>query len=1153
MKSHQPTSRTEVFIDSSIEYLFFRPPWRLICTACFFVFFLMIHDSNQTAFAQTQWKGRYVETALLDQVNPQIATPSKTDYTVIVWEDRRNGTSDIYAQMIENNTGLAMWEPIDGVPVCTAVGAQINPRAAYDSLGGVIIVWEDYRDRHDAQISDTTVMDIFAHRIILSNGQLDANWSSNPDGVPVCVRTGQRARGPRIVGTTDGAYITWTDFRNSSGEPLYQNRDVYVQYLLSATGTYPGGYNWASNGIAVTANDDNQQNPDITLDYSVDTQLDRYGVFIAYEDNQTGGVFYINAVRILADGTSPWSPVCLDCNGPEQLHPCIAPLGVSGRPFRGAVVAWEAWPNTMGNLSDVFARNIKLDGQLDWSNVVCDAAGEQIRPRIAVTSNPSQNSATVVIVFEDTRDLATSGVDVYCNALNGVTGDPSWTTSAAGLLCNEVGDQLTPEIDFLDDFVVAWEDWRTGDADIYGNLLYVQDPTQYRWPGTGQAISLGKHGQLKPKVSGEVIVWQDGRRQPITAWQNDQRADSNIYAQKLGDECDLPTEMNWHEVFVKWSWGSDIREHRFVVDHLGSMYAVWIENRPQDGGQDAVYVQKLDRDGVPKWYNGGVMLSGAQVNCSLPDVCIDSSDGCYVTWNENGTVVQLAHVDYSGVVTAMTQDLPGGDGPRIVEDDAGGVILAYNDNTSANPGIQLRHYDGGLTSLNASRGGLGFGPWYGVKLSKDRVGGAWFVWHDGVDYIGSAYNGAAVLLPMKISATVPIFVASTGEFDIDTDYIPVFQANWHNVRQYDCVVTAIVNFGGADEVIVARLFESTNLGSRAYFSGGKLVSANPFRTTPSGTAHVSSHPAISADSLAIAAADPDDPSSGGAIIAWADEYTVPGTADRRFAVLTERVKWSVSGLNAFTGSVHFVQTNPPQVEPLLDYSLDVAPTPDIATVFNSEGTDARFGIVSWTSDRYSGCTGPYAVRVQQVDYTIPNDPPTSQPKFWGTNGQDIGPIVGSIAQSGALLKSPWPGSNISSPKSIPALWMDTRSGSFCLLATRVYDEGFTRMWNKDAPEVQATMDQQPYSLLPAYPHPLSLSHHTALTLTFRAASEGRVRVSLFDVLGRSISAPMSYQARAGENNVVLELGRIPMLTPGLYLYTIEGAGSAVTRPLVVVR
>jgi hypothetical protein len=1129
---------------------------------------LMVTIALHTVIAQIEYTARYVGTAYGHQVNLSIARPSHADYTVIVWEDYRDGASDIYAQKIEHATGLAMWEPIDGVPVCTFIGAQRNPRAAYDSLGGVIVVWEDFRDRHDSAVNDTTVMDIFAHRLLLDNGHLDTNWSANPDGVPVCVRTGQQARGPVIAGTTDGAYIAWTDYRNSTGWPNYRNTDVYVQYLLSATGTYPSGYSWVANGIDVTDPDPcggdpicDQINPDITLDYSVNTQRERYGVFVVYEDIRLDA-WRIFSSHIGADGVQLHSDLALAPvqNVSRQRNPRIAPLGVIGKPYLGAAVTWEDNRDAQSSRQDIYSQRVTIDNARGWSLLgepVCIAARDQRRPRIAALSNPVQSFSKVLIVWEDLRDEATSGVDVYCNALDGSTGARTWNEATAGLLCDEPHHQLNPAVDIIEDFVVAWEDWRGGvTSDIYGNLLNAGDPTQYRWPGTGQAITLGKHGQSLPQVSGDVIAWQDGRRQPLTYWQADQRADTNIYAQRLGGECDLPTEMNWQQVFVQWNASPEALGYRFVVDTLGSTYAVWIENRPQDGGLYAVYVLKLDRDGVPKWHNNGVKVSNTQSVCERPDICIDGEEGCYVAWMENGSDIMLAHVDYLGDVTAVTQDAPGGDGPRLVEDDAGGAILAYND---TNAGIRLRHYDAALNLLDdVMQSGLGI-AFYDVKLSKDRGGGAWFVWHDGTDYYGSAYNGAGeTLIPARLNQAwggiIP-WSSITGEFDIDTDYIPVFMDPWHIGKPYDCLVTAIVDVvGAADDIITARLFESPP--GFAKFSGGLNISLNPTsRTTPAGSNHQSSQPAISADSTFHE--DTGTQLGGGAIYAWVNTYTHPVTNERTNCVLTERIFWREDGAG-YAGVRHFGTNQEVILDDGLEFSPTPDPLPDIATVFSAgEAFDPdapeRYGMVAWTSDRYSGCTGPYAVRVQQVDYTIPNAPPGSQPKFWGIYGNDIAPLVGSVAQGPALLRSPWPGSVFSAPNSIPALWLDTRSGSPCLVSTRVYDESFMRTWNKDARVIATLDDILPTFPLTAYPHPVSISGHGAVTLAYHASESGLVRVSLFDALGRSVLPAGLHNAVKGENHLTLQLGGRSMLSPGVYLLMIEGAAAAVTRPLLFVR
>ncbi len=119
-----------------------RAPFRSTGLLALFIMILCFGIAQ----GQTEWKDNYASLAINDQTNPSIARPSNTGFTIVVWEDSRDSgeiRTDIYAQKIDNVNGLPMWLPVDGVPVCTAAYNQRNPRAAYDSLGHVLVVWED--------------------------------------------------------------------------------------------------------------------------------------------------------------------------------------------------------------------------------------------------------------------------------------------------------------------------------------------------------------------------------------------------------------------------------------------------------------------------------------------------------------------------------------------------------------------------------------------------------------------------------------------------------------------------------------------------------------------------------------------------------------------------------------------------------------------------------------------------------------------------------------------------------------------------------------------------------------------------------------------------------------------------------------------------
>ena len=143
--------------------------------------------STVPLLSQVEWKDGYVTLATQEQINPAVAEPAQSTYTIIVWEDTRNGNKDIYAQKIDNATRVSLWEP-DGIQICTAPNDQRNPRAAYDSVGGVIIVWEDCRDDITNNVSD-----IYAIRLDPSTGQITPGaWQ--PDGNRVCANAGNRSR-----------------------------------------------------------------------------------------------------------------------------------------------------------------------------------------------------------------------------------------------------------------------------------------------------------------------------------------------------------------------------------------------------------------------------------------------------------------------------------------------------------------------------------------------------------------------------------------------------------------------------------------------------------------------------------------------------------------------------------------------------------------------------------------------------------------------------------------------------------------------------------------------------------------------------------------------------------------------------------------------
>lgn len=151
--------------------------------------------------------GVAVCTADYAQIEPQIA-PSGSGGAIITWEDGRN-EDDIYAQRVGSN-GNALWIA-NGIPVCTAGFGQNYTQIVSDGARGAIIVWQDYRSNSET--------DIYAQRVDSTGA---ASWTSN--GVSICTTSGYQYYPQIISDGVGGAIITWEDYRGGSGSDIYVQR-----------------------------------------------------------------------------------------------------------------------------------------------------------------------------------------------------------------------------------------------------------------------------------------------------------------------------------------------------------------------------------------------------------------------------------------------------------------------------------------------------------------------------------------------------------------------------------------------------------------------------------------------------------------------------------------------------------------------------------------------------------------------------------------------------------------------------------------------------------------------------------------------------------------------------------------------------------------
>lgn len=424
---------------------------------------------------------------------------------IVAWIDYRNQSTngtDIYAQRI-NGLGQLLWT-LDGAPVCTASGNQLNVAITTDGAHGAILAWEDDR----SAINDA---DIYAVRLD-STGTVRPKWTMN--GTTVCNVTGFQGLPTLASDGSGGAIIAWQDLRSDT---LNQ---VFAQHLLS-DGTVASG--WAANGMAVAPVNGDQFNPQALPD-------NNHGTFITWSDgrDQLGSSDAIYLQRITSSGAvaSGWpaagDSVCRAVFGPQNVAMINDGIG-------GVLLTWQDYRNASTG-ADIFAQRVRMNGTMAWTQngmLVCNASGDQMTPSLV-----ADGLGGAVIAWDDHRagDL---NATPYAQRLDSLA-TMKWSPSTGVIVCNAASRRGEPHLvsDNAGGAIAAWQDYRAGaNPDIYAQRVSITGTLPWGNAGGTAVCALAGDQQSPQPVSdlagGAIIAWQDNRSNPGSSSAYD------IYAQRI--------------------------------------------------------------------------------------------------------------------------------------------------------------------------------------------------------------------------------------------------------------------------------------------------------------------------------------------------------------------------------------------------------------------------------------------------------------------------------------------------------------------------------------------------------------------------------------------------------------------------------------------
>ncbi len=285
-----------------------------------------------------------------------------TGGVILVWEDRRTGSDDIYAQRLDKD-GNALWTA-GGIPICNAELYQKNPKILSDGAGSFFIIWEDFRIG--------IYYNLYGQKVDLSGAP---QWDAN--GSVICNAYGEQSTISMCSDGGDGLIAAWQDWRTAV------HADIFAQRFNAS-----GDYQWDSNGTIVCNYTGSQYAPEICSDGSG-------GAIIVWQDFRNGISMQVYAQKVNAMGITQWidngTNICLDAS-----HKSFAKLCSDGA--GGAHVVWEEYRN---GLYDIYMQRVDTNGNL-LSGVngtaVCNAPNDQRYPEICHDS-----AGNYVIVWCDMR------------------------------------------------------------------------------------------------------------------------------------------------------------------------------------------------------------------------------------------------------------------------------------------------------------------------------------------------------------------------------------------------------------------------------------------------------------------------------------------------------------------------------------------------------------------------------------------------------------------------------------------------------------------------------------------------------------------------------------------------------------------------------
>ncbi len=445
-----------------------------------------------------------VSTASQDQGNSVIVADGSGG-VFIAWDDRRNDLPDdpenpipdVYLQHVLSGGEVDPLWPSNGLMISEGLGPQGGAQLVSDGAGGVLMVWVRYGFGANK---------IYAQHVF-ANGTIDPQWPANGAAV-----TSSNTLGLAVISDGSGGILaTWSQYSLGTFS-------VYLQHMLSDGALDPF---WPAQGIIAASG--SSYSPEATL-----VSDGAHGCFLTWVQSRR-----VTALRVRANGSFAGGGTV--CTRPSAGSPMPVSDGAGGM-----IVTWH--DGGSDGYKDVQAHHVLPNGSVDpiWpvnGRTLCSAVGTQWYPSLV-----SDGNGGAIVAWDDRR---TSGIDAQWMAdvfathvlANGAL-DPQWPVNGLGIC---TADKPQWRVAMVSDgsggAVLAWDDFRNDNDDIYAQHVWSNGQIDGRWPINGASVSSAPGHQELPAQGAQTFLFAaatDGAGGSIMTW-TDYRGGSatDIYAQRI--------------------------------------------------------------------------------------------------------------------------------------------------------------------------------------------------------------------------------------------------------------------------------------------------------------------------------------------------------------------------------------------------------------------------------------------------------------------------------------------------------------------------------------------------------------------------------------------------------------------------------------------